>query len=118
MRCRLGDDPSYVILYGKTYYHILNSYWTLFDIIDWLKSIDDQDYAVILELVSKKSDVLYSNYPRIILSNEFMLNKCSDPTLISTLLSTALENIYNMFEAEHNENHYIVIRYTVLIASR
>lgn len=114
---RLGDDPGYDIIYKDTYYHILNSIWTLFDIIDWLKSIDDQDYAVTLELFSDSSDDLFLNHPRIILSNEFIVNKYSNPVLISSLLSSKLEQLYKMFDAEYNDNHYIVIRYGSLIAS-
>jgi len=118
LSCRLGEDPTYHILYKNTYYHVLNSYWTLFDIIDWLKLLEEQDYASTFTLVSKGSDDLFSNYPRIILSNEFMVNKYSDPVIISTLLSKELENLYNMVDGEYNENHYIIISYTVLIASR
>lgn len=118
LNSKLGDDPSYDIHYEKTYNHILNSHWTLFDIIDWLKLINEQDYAVKFELVSKNADDLLTHYPKITLCNEFVINNNSNPVLISTLLSTELENIYNMFDAEYNEDHYIVIRYTVLIASR
>jgi hypothetical protein len=95
----------------------LTSIWTLFDIIDWLKSLERQDYAVTFEVISKKPDGLFSNYPRIILSNEFMVNKNSNPVIISSLLSTELDNLYNMFNAEYNDYHYILIRYTALIAS-
>jgi uncharacterized protein YneF (UPF0154 family) len=112
---RLDNHPNYFILFDKTYYHILNSYWTLFDIIDWLKSIEVQDYAVTFELISKTSDELI--YPKIILTNEFIVNKESNPVIISSLLSNQLENIYNMFDAEYKENHYILIRYTALTAS-
>lgn len=118
LTCRLGEDPSYDIIYKNTYYHILNFNWTIFDIIDFLKSLDEQDYAVTFELVSKNQIVYFSNYPKIILSNEFMLNKCSDPVLISSLLSRELENIYQMFDAGYNKKYYIIIHYTVLIASR
>jgi len=75
-------------------------------------------YASRFTLVSKGSDDLFSNYPRIILSNEFMVNKYSDPVIISTLLSKELENLYNMVDGEYNENHYIIIQYTLLTASR
>jgi hypothetical protein len=118
LRCRLGDGLSYDIIYKNTYYHILNPYFTLFDIIEFLKSLDEADYAITFELISKTSDGLFLNYPRIILSKEFMLNKCSDPVLISRLLSTELENIYRMFDAEDNEKHYIRIQYTHLTASQ
>lgn len=115
---RLGNDAGYHILYKETYYHILNSYWTLFDIIDWLKSLDEQDYAITFTLVSKGSNELFSNYPRIILNKEFMVNKYSDPATISTLLKTELENLYNMFDAKYDDNHYIIIQITLLTASR
>jgi hypothetical protein len=115
---RLGNHPNYFIVYGKTYYHILNSYWTLFDIIDWLKFIEIQDYAVTFELISNTSNDLSSIYPKIILTNEFIVNMQSNPVIISSLLSNQLENVYNMFDSEYNENHYILIRYTVLTASQ
>lgn len=115
---RIGNESNYDILYKKTYYHVLNYDWTVFDIIDWLNSLDEQDYATTFSLVTKTSDELFSNYPRIILSNEFMLNKNSNPVIISSLLSIELDNLYNMFDAEYNDNHYILIKYTALIASR
>jgi hypothetical protein len=48
-----------------------------------------------------------------------MVNKYSDPVTISTLLYTELENLYNMFDAEYDDdNHYIIIQITLLTASR
>lgn len=118
LKCRIVDDSSYFIIYKNTYYNILNSYWSLFDIKDWLDLLDEeQDYAVTFELITKTSEGLILNNPTIILSNEFMVNNKSNPVIISSLLSTQLENTYNLFNSEYNENHYIVIRYTVLMAS-
>jgi hypothetical protein len=82
-----------------------------------LGSINNQDYAVTFELISKTPDNLLSNYPRIILSNEFIINKDSNPAIISTLLSNQLRNVYDMFDSENKDNHYIVIKYTALIAT-
>jgi hypothetical protein len=55
-RIRLANDTDYFIIYGKTYYHILSSDWTIFDIKTWLESLNDQDYAVIIELISKNTE--------------------------------------------------------------
>jgi hypothetical protein len=59
LRIRLGEDPSYFIIYKNTYNHILNSYWTIFHIIDWLVSLEEQDYAVTFDLISKTPDGLF-----------------------------------------------------------
>jgi len=114
---RLGDDPDYDIIYKDTYNHILTSSWTLFDIKDWLDLIDEQDYAVSFHLVLKTSEGLFLNYPKFILSDEFIVNKLSNPVIVSTFLSTQQENTYNLFNSDYNENQYIVIQYTNLMAS-
>ncbi len=113
----MENNLKYYIVFTYTYSHILNSCWTIFDITEWLESINKQDYSVTFELISKTQDNLLSNYPRIILSNEFIVNKQSNPVLISSFLSNQLRNVYEMFDSENKDNHYIVIKYTALIAS-
>jgi hypothetical protein len=96
----------------------LSYHWTLFDIKDWLDSLNEQDYAVTFHLTSVPSQELYYNTPKTILTNEFIINKSSNPALISTLLYQQLEYFCNIFNSDYNENHFILIRYTVLIASQ
>ena len=114
---KIEKNLEYYIVYSYTYSHILIPSWTLSDIIEWLDSINKQDYAVTFELISKTPDNLLSNYPRIILSNEFIVNKDSNPVIISLLLSNQLRNVYDMFDSENKDNHYIVIKYTALTAT-
>jgi|HubBroStandDraft_2_1064218.scaffolds.fasta_scaffold59268_2 hypothetical protein len=114
---KITDGIGYHILYGKTDYYTLSYHWTLFDIKDWLDSLNEQDYAVTFHLTSVPSQELYYNSPKTILTNEFIINKSSNPVLISTLLYQQLEYFCNIFNSDYNENHFILIRYTVLTAS-
>jgi hypothetical protein len=98
---RLGNDAGYFVTYGKPYYHILTSSWIIFDIKNWIDSLTQQDYAVTIELISKDKLGLFPNNPRVILTREFMLNNYSDPILISSLISSQTENIYEMFNIEN-----------------
>lgn len=110
---RLGDGPNYSINYYYTKYKFLESNWTVFEINDWFKKLEDQDYAVIIELISKDND-----FPRIILNNEFIVNSSSNPLLISTFLSEQIENTKNCsISSIFKDDYIIVINYTVLTAS-
>jgi hypothetical protein len=60
-----------------------------------------------LEYASIKPKELYTNNPRIILSNEFIVNKNSNPLIISSLISNQTDFIHNMFDGE--VDHYIFI---------
>jgi len=82
-----------------------------------LESLPNQDFAVNIELVLKNNEGLFIREPKVIITNEFMVNNCSNPVIISTLISKGLENIYNLFNIENKENHYILIQYTVLMTS-
>jgi hypothetical protein len=114
---KITDGIGYHIVYEKTDYYILSYHWTLFDIKDWLDSLNEQDYAVTFHLTSVPSQELYYNTPKTILTNEFIINKSSNPALISKLLYQQLEYFGNIFNSDYNENHFILIRYTVLTAS-
>jgi hypothetical protein len=115
---KITDGIGYHLVYEKTDYYTLSYHWTLFDIKDWLDSLEEQDYAVTFHLTSVPSQELYYNTPKTILTNEFIINKSSNPALISTLLYQQLEYFCNIFNSDYNENHFILIRYTVLIASQ
>jgi len=115
---RLGDDTDYFITYGTQYYYFLTSDWTIFDVKSWLNSLSDQDYAITIELISNNSEEIFPSHHRVILSKEFIVNKHSNPLIISTLISNGVENIYNMFNhSNKNKNHYILIKYTILMTS-
>ena len=81
--------------------------------------MNEQDYAVTFQLtpVPSEEDELYYNYPITILTNEFIINKSSNPALISTLLYQQLEYFSNIFNLEYNENHIILIQYKALMAT-
>jgi hypothetical protein len=114
---RLGNDVGYYVTYGKSGCHILLHYWSVFDIKNWIDSLNEQDYAVTIELISKDKAGLYLNNPRVILSGEFMVNRYSDFTLISSLLSSQIENFYKVFNIENEVDHYIIIHYISLRAT-
>ena len=79
--------------------------------------MNEQDYAVTFHLSCVPSQELYYNTPEIILTNEFIINKSSNPALISTLLYQQLDYFYNSFNIGYYENHTILIRYKALTAS-
>jgi len=112
---RLGNDADYDIVWGNSYYHVLGVSWTMFDIKDWLDSlIYDQDYVVKIKLISKDSDGSYNVDQRINLATEFVINRYSNPVIISSFITSQLIEIYNMFN-NHNQNIYILIEFTELI---
>jgi hypothetical protein len=112
---RLGNDAGYFVTYSETYYHILTSNWIIYDIKKWIESLNEQDYAVTIELISKDKAGL--NNPRVILSREFMVNRCSNPILISSLISSQTDKIYEMFNIENKVDHNIIIHYRSLMAT-
>lgn len=65
---RLGNDAGYHVTYGKSDCHILLHYWSIFDIKNWMESLNEQDYAVTFELITKDKVGLYLNNPRVILT--------------------------------------------------
>jgi hypothetical protein len=113
---RLGYDAGYHVTYGKSDCHILLHYWSIFDIKNWIESLNEQDYAVTFEIIPKDKAGLYLNNPRVILTREFMVNRYSDFTLISSLLSSQLLNFCKMFSIENDVDHYIIIHYKLLTA--
>lgn len=114
---KITDGVNYHIIYEKPDYYTLPHHWTLFDIKDWLDSLNVQDYAVTFHLSCLPSQELYYNTPDIILTNEFMVNKSSNPALISVLLYQQLDFFYNSFNVGYYENHSIIIRYKPLTAA-
>lgn len=114
---KITDGINYDIVYEKTEYYSLPHYWTLFNIKDWLDSLNVQDYAVTFHLSCVPSEDLYYNTPEIILTKEIMINKSSNPALISVLLYQQLDYFYNSFNIGYYENHTILIRYKALTAS-
>ena len=109
---RLENDADYDIKAYETYYHILTTSWTIFDIKDWLETLDNYDYAVSIFLVSKDSTGIFTILPRIVISKEFMVNNQSNANVISTYLSNTLKTVFERFGWE--DNHYILIQYTKL----
>lgn len=114
---KITDGINYHIVYEKPDYYTLPHHWTLFNIKDWLDTLNEQDYAVTFHLCCIPSQELYYNTPDIILTNEFMVNKSSNPALISVLLYQQLDYFYNSFNVGYYENHTIVIRYKALNAT-
>lgn len=114
---KITDGINYYIVYEKTDYYSLPHHWTIFDIKSWLDSLNEQDYAVTFHLSCVPSQELYYNTPEIILTNEFMVNKSSNPILISVMLYQQLEYFYNSFNVAYYENHTIQIRYNGLTST-
>lgn len=114
---KITDGINYDIIYDSHLYYTLPHHWTLFDIKDWLDTLNEQDYAVTFHLSCVPSQELYYNTPEIILTNEFVANKSSNPALISVLLYQQLDFFYNSFNVAYYENHFILIRYRSLKAS-
>lgn len=112
---KITDGINYDIDYENPEYYSLPHHWTFFDIKDWLNSLNEQDYAVTFHLSCVPSQELYYNTPEIILTNEFMVNKFSNPNLISVLLYQQLDYFYNSFNMGYYENHIVKIKYQPLI---
>jgi hypothetical protein len=70
-----------------------------------------------IELIPKDKLDSTQNNPRIILTKEFMVNNYSDPIIISSLISSQIENIYEMFCIDDANDHFIVVHYRALIAT-
>jgi len=113
---RLENKSAYDVTFYETYYHILVSTWNVFNVKDWLDKLSNQDYVVSIYIILKNSDGLYTTDPRILLSNEFMVNNQSNPSTISTLISNRLKNLYEMFDSEENGSYYLLIQYSPLKA--
>ena len=110
---RLGDSPPYSIIYWKTEYHDLVDNWTLFDILEWFKKLEDQDYVVNIEVISLKH-----KYCRIFLNNEFIVNSSSNPVMISTYLSNQLKKAEeHCFLSIFKDEYTITISYSILTPS-
>jgi hypothetical protein len=86
LTARLGIKSPYVVIIDNKYNLILPYFWSIFDIKKWLESLNNQDFSVVIEFCL--NDDLILERPRIILTNEFMVNNLSDPIIISTLIST------------------------------
>ena len=113
---KITDGINYYITYENPEYYFLPHHWTVFNIKDWLETLNEQDYAVTFHLSSVPSEKLYYNTPEIILTNEFIVNKSSNSNLISVLLYQQLDYFYNSFQVGYYENYSIVIRYKALTA--
>jgi len=114
---RLGNDPGYFVTHEKTYYLILPPYWIIYDIKNWIDSLRQQDYAVIIELIFKDKEGLFPNNPRVILTREFMVNNYSNPIIISSLISSQIDNFYEMLNMKNEVDPHILIHYRRLIAT-
>ena len=92
LTARLGENNPYYVTPEKSSYYILVQHWTIFDIKKWFELLNnDQDYVISIEFVSKSIEGYPQNKPKIILSNEFVINKHSSPLLISSLISNKLD---------------------------
>lgn len=114
---RLGNYNDYFITYGNTLYHIISADWTIFDIKFWLDSLNKQDYAVTIGIVTKTFEGLLIDAPFSKINKEFIVNNQSNPTIISTFIVNGLESSYKELDPEIRNNHYIIIRYTSLTKS-
>jgi hypothetical protein len=114
---RLNNDSGFFVTIDEAFRLFLTHQWGIYDIKTWLESLGQRDYAVTIEFIAYNSDISLTNRPRIILSKEFMVNKDSDPLLISNFLIDQLNVLYNLFDIENNENHIILIHYVSLNAS-
>lgn len=92
---------------------VLYFHWTIFDIKNILESLKDQDYAISLEYIGLDIDPISINKPRIILSKEFIINKHSNPIIISSLISNQVKYIYNILGVE--VDHCIMMWFSPLI---
>ena len=79
--------------------------------------MNHQDHAIEFSLIRKTTEDLFIDIPKIMISKEFIANKHSSPTLISTLIANNLEIILDMINIKNEENFYILIQYTELTSS-
>ena len=110
---RLGIDEKYSVSAVTEYLWILSPQWTIFDIKKWIESLEEQDYVVTIEIISKQKPIM--NSPRIMLSREFIMNSESNPLIISSLIKNQFDELCKIFYIiDHDENYFILIRYTSL----
>jgi hypothetical protein len=113
----IHKNKRYLITYGKNYTYFLFTNWTIFDIKEWMRTFDDIDYAVTIELIGDSYPDVYRNMPRLILSWEFIVNKGSSPLLISTHIKKQSENLIDLFDLEFDNDYsgYIGPKPSILI---
>jgi len=112
---KLGENPGYFVIHAKTKYYLMKEDWSVYDIKDWLDSLNDIDYSVRIEILSKTFEGLFEK--DLIIEKEIIINNQSDPVLISTYISTCINNIYKLANKEIEDNQYICILYTELKTS-
>lgn len=64
-RLNEGDEP-FSITYGTHCSYFLFLGWTIFDIKEWIKTFDNIDYAVTVELIGESYPDFNENNPRLI----------------------------------------------------
>jgi len=118
LKCRSDNDAGYWVIIDQAFRLFLTPQWGIYDIEMWLKYLEDeQDYAVTIELIGNNLDNSFTNSPRIIISKEFMVNNESDPILICEFIWGQINILYNLFDIDNKENHFLLIHYASLKAS-
>jgi hypothetical protein len=113
LTAQLGEKTPYHVIHEKVFCKVLYFHWTIFDIKNILESLKDQDYAISLEYIGLDIDPISINKPRIILSKEFIINKHSNPIIISSLISNQVKYIHNILGVE--VDHCIMMWFSPLI---
>jgi hypothetical protein len=118
LTAQLGEKAPYHVIHEKGFCKVLYFHWTISDIKTLIESLKDQDYAISLEYIGLDKDHINKpidpiNNPRIILSTEFIINKHSNPIIISSLISQQVKFINNIFGVE--VDHYIMMWFSPLI---
>ena len=97
---------NYDIIYKETTYFILNSKWSILEIVSWLNSLEEQDYAVTFHLIQTTSEEINSK----VINDEFIVNPLSDSIIISRFLTSLLDH------QNCRDGYLCLINYTVLKA--
>nr|YP_009487205.1 hypothetical protein [Russula abietina]AWB36107.1 hypothetical protein [Russula abietina] len=100
-----GNKP-YEIYASSSEYYKLTTDFSLLDVEDWMKSLSDQDYSAIIEIIPKSSKLssIHSNY---IISSEFVLNKLSSSALITDFINSQSDLFYSF----HSQYFHIRLKY-------
>ena len=108
---KIEPHDNFLIATDKTYKLFLLLQWSMFDIKEWLESLEERDYVLTIEIFPHDLDS-----PKIILTKEFFVNNKSTPLLIHDLIKNQLNSLYDSFNIDCCENHIILIHYASIKA--
>ena len=112
---KLDDNIGYDIVSNTKLYYVLPDIWTVVDIKDWMGTLVECDYSVIIEMKPKSNNHAFLEETRIVVDKEFIINWNSNPSLISNYILDLTERVFNYTKSK---DYYIIIHYKSLMKVR